>query len=97
MLKHPKIVARHMPYTKLLVSNRKDKLELVKRKSKYDKPLKEWQSAVNLIIEGEVCDRSVYWMYDESGGAVRKPDLKHFADALFRISEECIRKKKKNP
>jgi hypothetical protein len=69
MLKHPKIVARHMPYTKLLVSNRKDKLALEKSKSKYDKPLKEWQSAVKLIIEGEVCDRSVYWMYDESGGA----------------------------
>ena len=69
MLKHPKIVARHMPYTKLLVSNRKDKLALEKRKSKYDKPLKDWQSSVKQIIEGEVCDRSVYWMYDESGGA----------------------------
>jgi hypothetical protein len=58
-----------MPYTKLLVSNRKDRLALEKRKSKFAKPLKQWQQGIKDIIEGEVCDRSVYWMYDESGGA----------------------------
>ena len=66
MLKHPKIVARQMPYTKLLVSNRKDALALAARKLRYDKPLREWQSNLRLVIEADVCDRSVYWYYDVS-------------------------------
>jgi hypothetical protein len=69
MIKHPKVVARHMSYTKLLVSNRKDRLALEKRKSKFDKPLKPWHQRTKEIIEREVCDRSVYWLYDESVGA----------------------------
>jgi hypothetical protein len=56
-----------MPYAKLLISHRKDALALAKHK--YDEPLKEWQSRLQKIIEGEVCYRSVYWLYDEPGAA----------------------------
>jgi hypothetical protein len=60
MRKFPKTVSRFMPYTKKLIEDRKDKIALEKRKSKYDKPLRQWQSELKLIIEGDVCDRSVY-------------------------------------
>ena len=68
MRKFPKTVSRFMPYTKGLLTIRKDKIALEKRKSKFNKPFREWQSALKLIIEGEVCDRSVYWYYDAAGG-----------------------------
>lgn len=68
MRKFPKTVSRFMSYTKKLIDDRKDKLAFEKRKSKFSKPLREWQFVLKLIIEGEVCDRSVYWYYDESGG-----------------------------
>ena len=69
MRKFPKVVARHMPYTKLLISNRSDALALAKRKQRFDKPFKEWQQRLKEIIEGEVSDRYVYWLYDTAGGA----------------------------
>jgi hypothetical protein len=69
MRKFPKTVSRFMPYTKKLIEDRKDKLAFEKCKSKYSKPLRQWQSDLKLIIEGEVCDRSVYWHYDATGGA----------------------------
>lgn len=69
MRKFPKTVSRFMPYTKKLIEDRKDRIAFEKRKSKYSKPLREWQSELKCIIEGEVCDRSVYWYYDATGGA----------------------------
>ena len=69
MRKFPKSVSRFMPYTTKLITIRKDRIALEKRKSKYAKPLRQWQSELKLIIEGEVCDRSVYWYHDAAGGA----------------------------
>jgi len=69
MVKFPKTVSRFMPYAKLLISNRKDSIALDKRKLKFSKPLRQWQSELKVIIEGDVCDRSVYWFYDANGGA----------------------------
>lgn len=69
MRKFPKVVARHMPYTKLLISNRSAALALAKRKLRYNKPLKPWQQRLKDIMEGDVSDRYVYWLYDAVGGA----------------------------
>lgn len=69
MVKFPKTVSRFMPYTKLLISNRSDELALAKRKLRFDRELRPWQQALKLIIEGEVSDRFVYWLYDKPGGS----------------------------
>jgi len=60
MVTHAKTVWRYMPYTQLLVQNRDHKVAFEKRKLKYDKPLRGWQSDLKTIVSGEVDDRSVY-------------------------------------
>lgn len=68
MLKFPKVVARHMPYTKELITNRNYRVAMEKRKLRFTNEPRHWQTGIINMVNDEPCDRQILWVYDKDGG-----------------------------
>lgn len=68
MLKFPKTVARHMPYTRELISNRNYRVAMEKRRIKFSYEPRCWQTGIIKMVTDEPDDRQILWVYDRDGG-----------------------------
>lgn len=69
MLKFPKVVARHMPYARELITNRNYRVAMEKRKHRFSGKPKHWQQCFIDLIGAPPGDRLIHWIYDGIGGS----------------------------